>query len=91
MIFGAGDYARRMARQLKNNHVYFDGFAVSGSGDEKQEYFGKPVWKLKDISFRKKSTGIIVAINPIIWNQIYDSLEEDKITEYICPFLFKYC
>ena len=66
VIFGAGDYARRMARQLKNNHVYFDGFAVSGSGDEKQEYFGKPVWKLKDISFRKKSTGIIVAINPII-------------------------
>lgn len=91
VILGAGDYAQRVERQLRNNQVCFDGFAVSGSGDEKQEYLGKPVWRLRDIPFAKKKTGIIVAINPIIWNQIFDSLEADKITEYLCPFLFKYC
>lgn len=91
VILGAGDYAQRMARQLGHNHVHFDGFAVSGLGEKKQEYLGKTVWRLKDIPFMQKQTGIIVAINPIIWNQILDSLEADNITEYICPFLFKYC
>ena len=89
VIFGAGDYASRVAKQLDNNQINFAGFAVSDLADGEKEYLGKPVWELKDISSRQKETGIIVAINPVIWNQLFDTLKANGITEYICPFLFK--
>lgn len=89
IIFGAGDYASRVAKQLENNRVDFDGFAVSKIKEGNKQYLGKPLWELKSIPFEQEKTGIIVAINPIIWNQIFDSLDENGITEYSCPFLLR--
>lgn len=89
-IFGAGDYACRLAKQLDKHHVLYDGFLVSDWKGDGRMYLNKPIWHLSKIPFRKEETGIIIAINPIIWNQIVDSLEKYGVADYICPFCFRY-
>lgn len=88
LLFGAGDYAGRVARQLKNYQVNFDGFLVSNINGPGKEYLGKPVWGFKKIPFHKGTVGVIVSIKPVMWNQLEEVLEENGIKEYICPFLF---
>ena len=51
-------------------------------------YLGKRVWKFESIPYELKKVGIIIGINPIIWNQIIDSLNKAGANNYICPFLF---
>ena len=86
-VMGAGKYAGIIAKQLRNNNIEFEGFVISNNKDNPQIYLGKPVWKLKNISFELKDIGIIIGINPIIWDQIIDSLRSVNIYNYICPFL----
>lgn len=89
VIFGAGDYASRLVLQLKNHHIKFEGFAVSNRNSVNKEYMKKPIWKLDEIPFDKDQMGIIVAIKPVIWYELVDVLEQNKIKNYICPFLYK--
>lgn len=89
ILFGAGEYAEKLAKQLENNDISFDGFGVSEQKAEKKEYLGKPVWQLNNIPFDLNTVGVLVAIKPVRWNQLTASLERNKITEYMCPFLFK--
>ena len=51
---------------------------------------GKPVWKLSCMPFELKDTGIIIGINPTIWNDILFSLNQCKAENYLCPFLFDF-
>lgn len=88
ILFGAGEYAEKLAKQLENNDISFDGFGVSEQKAEKKEYLGKPVWQLKNIPFDLNTVGVLVAIKPVRWNQLTASLERSIITEYMCPFLF---
>lgn len=88
VIFGAGDYASRLKKQLNYHKVIFEGFVTSEWGKEGGEYLGKPVWHLSNIPFDKKELGVIVAISPTIWSQLMETLERYDITEYICPFLY---
>lgn len=49
----------------------------------------KPVWSMSAVPFNKSDVGIIIAINPIIWNQLVDVLEKNEFANYICPFLLE--
>lgn len=89
VIFGAGDYAARLAKQLNRQQVLFDGFVVSDWKKDGKNYFGKPIWHISKIPFQKNGTGVVIAISPVIWNQLVDYLGMYDITDYMCPFLFE--
>ena len=86
VIMGAGRYAKIAANQIISHNVDFKGFAVSDDQRADIEYRGKKIWKLGEI---QKDAGIIIGINPLIWDQIIVSLEKSGLTNYICPFLLE--
>lgn len=86
-IMGAGKYAKILAEKFAFNGVKFEGFIVSNGQHSAKEYLGKPVWKFKDIPIELKDVGIVIGINPVIWDEIVDELENGKVENYICPFL----
>lgn len=88
ILFGAGDYASRIVKQLKRKGIIFEGFIVSQSNNKEKEYLSKPVWSFDNMPFKPNEVGIIVAIKPLIWNQLLDILQKNNITKFICPFLF---
>lgn len=85
IIMGAGKYGAIVSKQFSNNKIHFVGFTVSEKGD-KDFYMGKPVWGLEEIPYEKKSTGIIIAINPLRWDTIQKALENAGIKNFYCPF-----
>ena len=89
IILGTGNYGSLVARQLENAGILFDGFAVSDSQKVKREYCKKKVWKLSDLPFQKENMLVIIAINPVIWNELSDAIECAGIEHYMCPFLLK--
>ena len=88
IIMGAGKYASIIARQLSYHEIPFEGFVVSNSESGVDYYLDRPVWKFETLPFDLKKIGIIIGINPIIWDQILNSLNDAKVTNYTCPFLF---
>lgn len=86
-IMGAGCYASIVARQLISKKIDFEGFVVSDDQQTIEVYLEKPVYKLKEIQSVVDNIGIIIGINPIIWDQIMCSLENVEPKNYICPFL----
>ena len=86
---GAGKYAGIIQRQLKQHKINFEGFVVSNNQNADKTYFDKPVWKFNDFPLDTKDVGIIIGINPIIWNEILDTLKETGFKNYICPFLLE--
>jgi len=89
VIMGTGKFAEMLSRQLYNHQINYDGYIVSQK--EGRDYFwDKPIWEVDDIPFEKKEVGVIIAINPIIWSEIYDTLWQSGYRKYICPYLFDY-
>ena len=88
VIMGAGNYAGIIARKLECHSISFEGFVISNEERMMDRYLGKRVWKFESIPYELKKVGIIIGINPIIWNQIIDSLNKAGANNYICPFLF---
>lgn len=86
-IMGAGSYAGIVARQLTSKKIDFAGFVISDDQQTIERYLGKPVYKLKEIQSDMNNIGIIIGINPIIWDQIMCSLKKIESKNYICPFL----
>lgn len=82
-IFGAGDYAKKIANQLKKNGIFFEAFLVSDL--KKEWYMERPVFHL-DNKYNSDNIGIIVGISPLKYSNIKQSLEQYKIENYICPF-----
>lgn len=89
IIWGTGKYGELVAKQLENAGISYEGFAVSDNQEVKKEYCKKAVWRLSDLPFEKKDMLLIIAINPVIWNELSDALEWAGIENYICPFLIK--
>lgn len=89
VIMGAGYYAGILAKQFERYGVLFKGFVVSDDQEIIEKYLNKPVWKLKDLPFNLKDTGIVIGINPKIWGEIESSLNRAKAEHFICPFLYK--
>ncbi len=88
IIMGAGKYAGILAKKLLNQGITFEGFAVSDCQQVPESYLDKPVWKLGAMPFDLKKTGVIIGIDPFIWDQIVNSLYKAKIEDYLCPYLF---
>lgn len=88
IIMGKGNYGTIVARQFKKNEIEFCGFAVSHKMKGEGFFMGKPVWELAKLLFSKENTGVIVAINPLRWDDISESLNGAGIIHYTCPFLF---
>lgn len=89
VIMGAGNYAGILARQFEHCGITFQGFVVSSNQVVKNNYMDKPVWNICDLPFNLKDTGIVIGINPSIYNQIIEALEEAEVENYICPFLME--
>lgn len=91
IVMGAGKYAAILSKQLANNHIDFQGFAVTKKKDGEETYMGKPVWNLSDIPYDKADTGIAIGILPTRWEQILQSLLEAGIPKqnFYCPFLWE--
>lgn len=92
VIMGAGNYGAMVAKQLRNKGIEFDGFVVSKSDGISQDYMGKPKWLIDTLPFiseEKRDFGVIVAINPVIWHEIADTLEQYKIEHWRCLYLMR--
>ena len=90
VIMGAGEYASIVAKQLKYWKIDFEGFVVSNNQDAQKNYMNKPVWKFDEIPYDIKKIGVLIGINPIIWDQIMISIDEVGVDNYICPFCWKF-
>ena len=86
---GKGAYGLKIMHQFQNNSIEFKGFAVTKKEEEDILFEGKPVWELSNLPFNIDSVGIIIAINPICWDDILNSLKKAKIRNYFCPFLLE--
>lgn len=86
VVMGKGRFGGIIANQFENNEINFCGFAVSKKAEGEDFFMDKPVWQLSKIPFSKSDMGLVVAINPVHWDDILDSLKEYGIQNYICPF-----
>ena len=50
------------------------------------KHHDKPVWELSEIPYNKKSFGLLIAIDPVKWDDICKSLTLAKINNYYCPY-----
>ncbi len=72
-IYGAGDYAARVANVLTGNDITYNGFIVSDDkvekgkgksvGAEREKYMEHPIYFLSEIASRKSDCGIILGLN----------------------------
>lgn len=85
VVMGIGNYAERLSKQLEINHIDFCGYAVSKL-DKCREFRGKRVWQLDKINKEYKDVGVVVAIKPIKWDELTESLTNAGIENYYCPF-----
>jgi glycosyltransferase involved in cell wall biosynthesis len=90
VVMGAGVYGAKLAAQLENNHIDFQGFAVSQKGKNEEMLKGKQIWQLSELPFTQDDTGVVVGILPFHWDNIMRSLKKAKIKHYICPFFLEY-
>ena len=87
VIMGVGHYAELCSSQLEKNGLRYEGFAVSKPEKTQDKFKGKNVWKLSDIPFNQEELGVIIAINPIRWDDILQSVTQAGIRNYFCPYL----
>lgn len=87
LVMGAGKYASVLARQITNNGMEFEGFVVSPDKNTEGEYLGKKVYKLNDLPFAKDEVGILVGIHTDVWEEVENTLMENGVVHYYCPYL----
>lgn len=88
IIMGVGNFATILVEQFANNHIEYNGFAVSKRREREDRYLEKTIWELSELPYRREDTGIIIGINPVDWSDIKNSLNKAKILNYYCPFLY---
>lgn len=86
-IMGAGYYAGIIAKKLNKCNIKFQGFVISNNQKcEKAYYLEKPIWKFNELISELMNSALVVGINPRIWSQIIEQLEEANINNYYAPF-----
>lgn len=85
VVMGIGNYSNKLSEQLKINGIDFCGYAVSKL-DKCCEFRGKKVWQLDQINKEFSDVGVVVAIKPLKWNELTESLANAGIKNYYCPF-----
>lgn len=88
IIMGTGNFATILAEQFANNHIEYNGFAVTKRREGESIYLEKTIWELSEIPYRREDTAVIIGINPVDWSDIKNSLTEAKVLNYYCPFLY---
>lgn len=89
VLYGTGVYSDIIEKIFEKLKIKIDGFVVSDDQKIDNSKKNKPIWKISKLPFEKESLGIVVSINPRIWDEIIYSLEKENIQDYICPFLFR--
>lgn len=87
VIMGAGNYAKRCSEQLDRNKISYEGFAVSDLENAPDYLKEKQVWSLTEIPFKKTDFGLLIAIDPLHWDDILKSIKKAGIKSYFCPYL----
>lgn len=89
LIYGAGNYAGKMAHALTVNNIQFEGFVVSDDRENDDFYLEKPVFKVSNIPYRPEEYGVIVAID-LVWKHKWEEMrlyiESKGVKEYIYPY-----
>lgn len=88
-IMGTGKYASVFAKQLINNGIEFEGFAVSEKHYKDSKFMGKEVIKLESISQENKGA-VCVAILPVNKSDLEESLKKAGIENYYNPYDIKW-
>lgn len=72
-IWGIGNFARKLARQLTANQMNFEGFVVSDSERVPDNVMDRPVRKIHQISNMER-TGILLAVRGFYWMEIEQTI-----------------
>lgn len=86
LIMGAGLWGKKMANQLVNNRLPFDGYVVSNGHKQQEKETDKELWELNGIPFDKGTYGIIVAVSFPYYFEVIKNLQKCGIEEYIYLF-----
>lgn len=88
VIYGAGNFGKKIARSLEAAGCHYDGFVVSDGKECANTVMKKPVWNLSWVPFLQDEVLVIVAIAPRIWDELFDNLMERGFVHIVCPFLY---
>lgn len=83
---GAGKYAGIIARKFERYNIQYQGFIVSNGQECERTYRGKDIHVFNELIPELNNAAIVIGINPCIWSQIAEQLEEENIKNYYCPF-----
>ncbi len=89
VIYGAGKYGEKLARQIEVTGFSYDGFVVSEGQAHPETFMGKSVWTLDALPFAGAEVLVIVAIAPTIWDELCDNLKRYNLVHVICPLLYQ--
>lgn len=88
LIWGTGDGATRIASQMNNDGIAFDGFIVDDEKNLDIDYMEKKIYRFDDFPFDKKETIIIVSIfYSFSKGELEEILIEKDIDNYVIPFV----
>ncbi|HHU71605.1 MAG TPA: hypothetical protein GXZ21_06165 [Clostridiales bacterium] len=82
IIYGAGYYARKTYKILKNNGINILCFAVSDISDNPQLLDNVNVYEINQIKEYAASSMVVVAVDPLHHSQIIDKLTENGFNQY---------
>lgn len=93
-IWGTGYYAGLLAEKILQRGWDFKGFLLSDGQPDIGSYKGKKVQKISELYVKKKTesgsidkiwndTNIVVAVNPVIWEEIRQTLSSLQIKNWI--------
>lgn len=85
-IYGAGKKAKRCVTTLEGEGIKYEGFVVTNIDTDAKEYLKHKVYSIREIPYKDKNVGILVALNPSNAQQVYPVLEKLKIKNY-CYFI----
>lgn len=88
VIYGAGNFGKKMARQIESGGGVFDGFVVSDGQEHLKTVWEKPIWTLGALPFAPSDVLVVVAILPTIWDELYANLKRANFVHIICPLLY---
>lgn len=85
-IYGAGDFGIKMANQMLNSNIPFQGFLVSSMGNNPEKLFGKNVYEIENYVEKIRSAIIVIAMDITKWGDVKTLLQKYNINSYCCPF-----
>lgn len=84
-VYGAGDYGTRIANMFLNNDIPFEGFVVSDSASNAKKLLGKQVYDVTEYQKIKEKAELIIALDVVNWEDVYNALNKLGIDNYTCP------